>query len=261
MAPIHGKPLLLYISPTATSLGVLLAQEDETKKEQAVYYISRTLVAYELNYSIIEKACLAVVFASQKLRHYMLSHIVKLIVKIDPLKYLLSRTTLTGRLAKWVLILSEFDIEYVERRAIKGQVLADQLDDSPLQDNTPLLVEFPDETIMHLTEHSWKMYFDGSFTQQGSGAGVLFITPQGYKIPKAYKLMFPCTNNISEYEALVNGLKLAIEWKIIELHIYGDSQLIINQINGEYQTKDEKLVPYKQLVEDLSKYFVFLTFQ
>src|SRR5271156_6714973 len=64
MAPIHGKPFLLYISATATSLGVLLAQEDEAKKERAIYYISRTLVAYELNYSIIEKACLAVVFAS-----------------------------------------------------------------------------------------------------------------------------------------------------------------------------------------------------
>ena len=185
MAPIYGKLLLLYISTTATSLGVLLAQEDETRKERPIYYISRTLVAYELNYSIIEKACLAVVFASQKLRHYMLSHIVKLIAKIDPLKYLLSTTAWTGRLEKWVLILSEFDIEYVKRRAIKGQVLADQLADSPLQDDTPLLVEFPDETIMHLTEHPWKLYFDGSLTQQGSGVGVLFTTPQGYKIPKS----------------------------------------------------------------------------
>ena len=120
MAPIHGKPLLLYISATATSLGVLLAQDDETKKERVIYYISRTLVAYELNYSIIEKECLVVVFASQKLRHYMISHMVKLIAKIDPLKYLLRRTTLTRCSVKWVLILSEFDIEYVEWRVIKG---------------------------------------------------------------------------------------------------------------------------------------------
>lgn len=195
----------------AASLEVLLAQEDDTKKERAIYYISMTLVSYELNYSIIEKACLAVVFASPKLRHYMLSHIVKLIVKIDPLKYNLSKSTLTGRLAKWVLILSEFDIEYANIKAIKGHVLADQLVDSPLQEATPWYIEFPDETIIHLTKYLWKMYFDGSFTQQGSGAGVLFITPQGYKIPKAYKMMFPCTNNMLEYEALVNGLKLAIE--------------------------------------------------
>ena len=68
------------------------------------------LISYEMNYSIIEKACLAVVFASQMLRYYMLAHTTRLVAKIDPLKYLLSKAALTGRLAKWVMILSEFDI-------------------------------------------------------------------------------------------------------------------------------------------------------
>ena len=104
------------------------------------------------------------------------------------------------------------------------------------------------------------MFFDGSFTQNGSSAGILFIT-QKYSILKAYKILFPCTNNIAEYEALVNGIKLAIEWKIMELHIYGDSQLIINQINDLYKTKDEKLMPYKRMVDDLKKYFTSVSFQ
>ena len=67
MPPIQGKPLILYVSTTDTSLGALLAQHDENKKERAIYYISRTLVAYEKNYLMIEKACLAIVFASHKL--------------------------------------------------------------------------------------------------------------------------------------------------------------------------------------------------
>ena len=67
MPPILGKPLILYISATNSSLGALLAQSDETGKERAIYYIIQTLVAYEINYTSIEKACLAVVFASQKL--------------------------------------------------------------------------------------------------------------------------------------------------------------------------------------------------
>ena len=71
------------------------------------------------------------------------------------------------------------------------------------------------------------MFFDGSFTQQGSGVGVLFITPQQYSLSKAYKLLFPCTNNIAEYEALINGMKMAIEWHVDELKIFGDSQLVI----------------------------------
>ena len=67
-------------------------------------------MGYELNYMPMEKACLVVVFATQKMHHYMLSHTVQLISKIDPLKYMLSHTVLTGCLAKWVMLLNEFDI-------------------------------------------------------------------------------------------------------------------------------------------------------
>ena len=125
MPPIFGKPLILYILVTETSLGILLAQEDNNNKEWAIYYLSHTLISYEMNYSIIEKAFLAVVFASQKLRHYMLAHTTWLVAKIDPPKYLLSKAALRGCLAKWVMVLSEFDIQDVERKAIKGQVIAD----------------------------------------------------------------------------------------------------------------------------------------
>ena len=69
------------------------------------------------------------------------------------------------------------------------------------------------------------------------------------------------TNNIVEYESLTNGLKMAIEWRIKKLHIYGDSQLIINQVNDNYLTKNEKLVPYKQMVDSLRCYFTFVLFQ
>lgn len=67
MPPIPGKPLFLYISGTLVALGALLAQHDESTKERDIYYISRTLVGYELNYSHMEKACLAIIFSSQKL--------------------------------------------------------------------------------------------------------------------------------------------------------------------------------------------------
>jgi hypothetical protein len=95
MPPVPDQPLILYISAIVAALGALLAQQDETRKERVFYYINRTLVGYELNYTSIEKTCLAVVFASQKICHYMLSHPIKLIAKIDPLKYLLAKSTLT----------------------------------------------------------------------------------------------------------------------------------------------------------------------
>ena len=81
-----------------------------------------------------------------------------------------------------------------------------------MQSSFPLNIDFLDESIMTLTCKTWVMFFDGSFTQQGSGAGILFIMPQRYSLPKAYKIFFPCTNNIAEYEALINGMKIAAEW-------------------------------------------------
>lgn len=259
--PIAGRPLILYITATPTALGALLAQLDDTGKERAIYYLSKTLVGYELNYTPMEKACLAVVFATQKLRHYMLSHTVHLVSKIDPLKYMLSRIALTGRLAKWVMLLSEFDIKYFDRKAVKVQAIADHLADAPLIADHPLVMEFPDEHLCLIEELPlWKLYFDGSYIAHGSGAGILLVTPQGDYIPKSFKLQFRCTNNIAEYEALVVGLKIAIEWNITELQVYGDSQLIIKQALDEYQTWDDKLLPYKDLVDQLKEHFLHIQF-
>lgn len=115
----------------------------------------------------------------------MLAHTIHLIAKIDPLKYLLGKAALMGRLAKWMMILSKFDIEYVERKAIKGQAIVDQLADFPIRDKAPIQVEFLDEHIIYMTARTWKMFFDGSFMQNGSGPGVLFVSPHGYTIPKS----------------------------------------------------------------------------
>lgn len=120
MAPMPGKSLLLYISTTTSSLGALLTQHDAQGHETIIYYIRRILVSYELNYIVIKKAYLAMVFSSQKFRYYMRTQSTQLISKIDPLKYLLRKEILTKQLAKWVMILSEFDITYVDQKEIKG---------------------------------------------------------------------------------------------------------------------------------------------
>lgn len=166
-----------------------------------------------------------------------------------------------GRLTKWMMILSEFDIEYIERKVIKGQAIANQLVDFPLQDDAPIQVNFLDYHLIYMTKRTWKIIFDGCFMQNCYGVGVLFISPQGYMIPKSNKLLFPCTNNIGEYEALKNGLKMAIEWRIIELQTYGVSQLIINQVNDDYFFLNEKLVLYKKMVDSLRLYFTFVSFK
>ncbi|CAL2265841.1 unnamed protein product [Prunus armeniaca] len=113
MPPKRGKPLRLYISASEGSIGCLLAQNNESEREQAVHYLSRTLNMAELNYSPIEKLCLTLYFAATKLRHYMLPSIVQIISKTDLIKYMLTRPIICGRIGKWTMALSEFTFQYV----------------------------------------------------------------------------------------------------------------------------------------------------
>ena len=110
--PIKGQPMMLYLTSTLNSIGALLVQEVEGQ-ERPVYYLSRCLHGSELNYPPMEKYYLALVFATQKLHHYFLAHKLMVVTRLDPIKFLLSKPTLSGRIAKWLLLLGEFDIVVV----------------------------------------------------------------------------------------------------------------------------------------------------
>ena len=87
------------------------------------------------------------------------------------------------------MLLSEFDIQYTDRKAIKDQAIVDHLAEAPLVVDHPLIMEFPDEHLCLIEEKSpWNLYFDGSYTSHGFGAGILLVTPQGDYIPKSFKL-------------------------------------------------------------------------
>ena len=103
--PEPGRPLILYLSVTETTMGCMLAQESEDKVERAIYYLSKKMLDYETRYTPLEKACLALVWATRKLRHYLLAHSVMLVSRLDPIKYLFEKPALTGRLARWLLLL------------------------------------------------------------------------------------------------------------------------------------------------------------
>jgi ribonuclease HI len=96
----------------------------------------------------------------------------------------------------------------------------------------------------------WKMYFDGACSREGYGAGIVFISPAKEVIPMSYKIEFDTTNNISEYEALLLGLKVAKDMGIDKLSVFGDSELIIHQIKNIYQTKQQRLKQYRNEVWD-----------
>ena len=125
---VPKKPLLLYLTTTNTATRALLAQYlEETRKENAIYYINKKMLPYEEKYSPLEKTCVALVWATRKLRHHMLVHKVLLIARMDPMKYLVEKPVQDGKTAKWVSLLSEFDIKYVTQKSVKGRAIANHL--------------------------------------------------------------------------------------------------------------------------------------
>ncbi|XP_070025156.1 uncharacterized protein [Nicotiana sylvestris] len=151
---------------------------------------------------------------------------------------------------------------------MKAQALADHLAENPVDDEyRPLSTYFPDEEVNSIEEvvsddHPvWKMYFDGAVNIKGVGIGAILISPIGHHYPVTARLRFFCTNNTAEYEACIMGLKMAIDLDVHELLVIGDSDLIIRQAQGEWETRDIKLIPYRQYVQDLSKRFRSIEFR
>jgi len=121
--PQMGEPLWLYFAVTEWAINSVLVQEqDQTQKP--IYFVSKALQGPEVRYQGLEKAALAVVFSTRRLRHYFQSFTVVVMTDL-PIRKVLQKPDVVGRMVRWVVELSEFDFQYEPRGPIKGQVYAD----------------------------------------------------------------------------------------------------------------------------------------
>ncbi|XP_019258426.1 PREDICTED: uncharacterized protein LOC109236684 [Nicotiana attenuata] len=210
----------------------------------------------EMNYTPVEKICLALLYAIKKLRHYFEAYTIKLISRADPVKFVMTRPVLFGCLERWSILFNQYEITYTPQKAVKGQALANFLADHPLSVEWELSDEFPDKDVLFIEEFPpWTMFFDGSTHRNGAGEGVLLISPERQVLPFFFVLGETCSNNAAEYQALIAGLEMALDMKILQLEIYDDSKLIINQVLGSYEVKKEDLFPYHQYASCLLERF------
>ncbi|XP_060170887.1 uncharacterized protein LOC132601846 [Lycium barbarum] len=135
-------------------------------------------------------------------------------------------------------------------QAIKGQVLADFLANHPISDDWELSDELPDEDAMLVEiQPPWKMYFDGVAHCEGVGAGIVFVTSLGEE------------RSCHTHQALILGLEMAVDMKQLQLQIFGDSKLVINQVLGSYEVKKPELLPYRNYAKKLIGWLDEVTIQ
>jgi ribonuclease HI len=212
--------------------------------QRPVYYISEVLSETKARYTQIQKLLYAVVLARRKLRHYFEAHQVTVVSSFS-LGEIIRNPDAAGRVAKWSVELMGETLAYTPSKAIKSQILAD------------FIAEWTDTQLPppQIQAECWTLYFDGSVMKTGAGAGLHFISPLGEHMRYAVRLHFPTSNNMVEYEALLCGLRIAIETGIKRLDVRGDSQLVIDQVMKNASCHDDKMEAYCKAVRALEDKF------
>ncbi|CAL1368987.1 unnamed protein product [Linum trigynum] len=233
-APENNEVLYLYFAVSPKAVSAVLVQKDSTGTEHPVYYTIKTLLDAETRYTPVEQAALAVVVASRKLRPYFQAHPICILTHL-PLRRLLQTMDVAGRMINWAIELSEFNITFVPRTAIKSQVLADFIAEGIRGQPPP-------------TTETWGMFVDGASNKSRAGGGVLLISPLDVSHELAVRFTSPKTNNAAEYEALLAGLSMAQELGAQRLVVHSDSTLVVNQVDGTFETREPTLMAYVNAV-------------
>ncbi|XP_050909194.1 uncharacterized protein LOC127122965 [Lathyrus oleraceus] len=178
-------------------MGCVLGQHDETsRKEHTIYYLSKKFTDCESRYLMLEKTLCALAWDAKRLRQYMLTHTTLLISKMDPVKYIFERSALIGRVTHWQIALTEYDIQHVTQKALKGSVLSDYLAHQPLENYKSMSFQFPDKDITLIRDCNipgpeegpepgsrWILVFYGAYNAHVKVIGEVITSPTNFHPP------------------------------------------------------------------------------
>ncbi|RVW15555.1 hypothetical protein CK203_077735 [Vitis vinifera] len=193
----------------------------------------------------MELTALALRSAAQKLCPYFQAHPV-VVLTDQPLRNILHKPDITGRMLQWAIELSEYGIEFQPKLSMKDQVMADfvlEYSRRPIQRKEPSEKEW------------WTLRVDGASRSSGSGVGLLLQSPTGEHLEQAIQLGFPASNNEAEYEVILSGLDLVLALSVSRLRVYSDSQLVVRHVQKEYEAKDERMARYLAKVRNTLQQF------
>ncbi|XP_023882112.2 uncharacterized protein LOC111994457 [Quercus suber] len=237
-----GEELFLYLAISLAAVSAALVRGEE-RVQKPVYYTRWVLRDAKERYPPMEKLAFALVTAARKLKPYFQAHTV-VVLTDKPLRQAISNPKAADKLALWAIELSEFDIQYRPQTAIKGQIVID------------FIAEFTDNEDKGAEESSqWSIHVDGSSNRQVGEVDIVLLSPEGDTVECMVRFDFPTTNNEAKHKALIAGLDLAKVAGALNMVIYYDSQIVANQMNGDYECKGERMKKYldqvKKMVNEL----------
>ncbi|XP_074324247.1 uncharacterized protein LOC141661163 [Apium graveolens] len=259
--PEEGETLILYLAVSEYSVSAVLVKE-EASHQWPMYYVSKRLLDVETRYTSMEKLVYALIPAVRKLRPYLQAHRIE-VRTAYPLRHILHKPELLERMLKWAIEMGQFDLEYCPRTTIKGHALADFIleFDSEVDNQAIVLVRPPPQGNPPTNEKEelphpwWILHVDGAVNNNGAGARIVLVTPEGHHLMSAIHFKFYVTNNDAEYEALINGLKVALEVGVVNLIAWSDSELVVNQVNGSFQARGPQTELYIRCAQRLLEKF------
>ncbi|XP_072147459.1 uncharacterized protein [Setaria viridis] len=201
--------------------------------QRPAYYVSEVLSDSKIRYTWVQKLLYIVLISSRKMRHYFQVHKI-CVVSSYPIGEILHKRDVNDRVVKWSVELSEFDLDFCPRHAIKSQILADFIAES---------TEIQKPPFLERSEH-WTMYFDGALNLKEASAGVLLISPKGEQLKYVLQINYKATNNGAEYETLIHDLCIAVSLGIKRILAYGGSKVFIEQVNKNWECTKESMDAY-----------------
>ena len=177
-----------------------------------------------------------------------------------PLKSVLRSADYTGRIAKWGTILGAFDIKYMPRTSIKGQVLVDLVAEfaecpEEMEEENQKLDERSIGMISVQCPMPWELYIDKAVNQRGSGVGLVLVSPEKIIIEKSLRLSFSATNNEAEYEALLMGMVMVQKMEGKAVKVFSDSKLVVCHVRGDLEAHDSRMQEYLCQIKSVQEKF------
>ena len=142
--------------------------------------------------------------------------------------------------------LRAFNIKYMPRTSIKGQILTDLVAEftEPEIEEIPSGGNMDEKLVSTISQYClpmWEVYVDGASNQKGSGVGLILVSPEKVVIEKSLRLDFSATNNKAEYKALVEGMAMVQRMGGKSIRLFSDLRLVVGQVKGEFEAKDERM--------------------